>query len=580
MHAEEILGKLEGVRRSGAGWMAKCPAHEDRHASLSVGQADDGRTLLHCQAGCEPQDVVEKIGLRLGDLFPDKRSEQKPQIDKCYDYRDEKGALLFQVVRLFPKDFRQRRPNPSGGWIWKLEDTKRVLYRLPELLDSDPNATVFIVEGEKDVDALLDIGLVATTNVGGAGVGKWRQEYSETLRERHVAILPDNDDPGAEHAAAVEKSLAGTAASVKILRLPGVPPKGDVSDWLKAGGTRDRLLDLAKQEQGSPVQAFRTSPQRLEGERAERLDMGKRALSFGVSFLDDALGGITLKDVILVGAKTGVGKTHLATIIALHNCRRGARVHYFALEAEDREIERRMKFQLLADEYYRSGMNRRPIRYLDWYMGRLDSEIGHFEEAADRALAAMMGNLQTFYRYDSFTSDDFTRRLEEIRNETDLVVLDHLHYVDSDDENENRGYKRTVKQIRDSALRSGKPVIVVAHVRKGDRRTEPLVPIVEDFHGSSDIPKMATKAVMLAPAYDIPSGHSYLWNTFMQVAKCRLDSSITRYLALIAFDIRRNVYDNAYVLGRPTDGGRAFTDLTLEETPSWAHATAREALGS
>jgi putative DNA primase/helicase len=120
---------------------------------------------------------------------------------------------------------------------------RRVLYRLPELLAADPAAVVFVPEGEKDVDAMRALGFVATCNVGGAG--KWRTEYSESLAGRHTVILADNDEPGRKHAQHVAKSLAGKAKSIKILELPGLPDKGDVSDWLAAGGTRDKLFDLA-----------------------------------------------------------------------------------------------------------------------------------------------------------------------------------------------------------------------------------------------------------------------------------------------------------------------------------------------
>jgi hypothetical protein len=119
---------------------------------------------------------------------------------------------------------------------------RRVLYRLPELLASDPDDVVWLVEGEKDVDALRRGGLTATTNIMGAG--KWQPEYSEFLRGRHVAIVPDNDETGRRHAAAIDKALAGIAASSVALPLPGLAEKGDVSDWLSRGHTIDDLIEL------------------------------------------------------------------------------------------------------------------------------------------------------------------------------------------------------------------------------------------------------------------------------------------------------------------------------------------------
>src|SRR5439155_18351863 len=124
-------------------------------------------------------------------------------------------------------------------WVWNLDGVRRVLYRLPELVAADPSIPVYITEGEKDVEALVAFGLVATTNPQGAG--KWKQDYNRHLRDRDAVLLPDNDDKGREHVEQVAANLRGIAASVRIVELPGLPEKGDVSDWLAAGGTRAAL---------------------------------------------------------------------------------------------------------------------------------------------------------------------------------------------------------------------------------------------------------------------------------------------------------------------------------------------------
>ncbi len=161
-----------------------------------------------------------------------------------YPYRDEEGKLLFEVCRFEPKDFRQRAPDGTGGWRWSLKGVRRVLYRLPELVAAPTDATVFLVEGEKDADRLASLGLIATTCPGGAN--KWRPEYTEALSGRKVVILPDNDLAGTEHAETVKERLTGTAAQIAVLALQGLPHKGDVSDWLDAGGTTERLSELAE----------------------------------------------------------------------------------------------------------------------------------------------------------------------------------------------------------------------------------------------------------------------------------------------------------------------------------------------
>lgn len=165
----------------------------------------------------------------------------------CYRYTDEAGHVLFEVVRFDPKEFRQRKPDGRGGYDWKVKDVRQVPYRMPELLAAlDEGRRVYIVEGEKDVDRLAKLGVIATCNAGGAG--KWRAEYGDLFRQADVVIVPDNDDAGRDHADQVAQSLDGKAASVRVLELPDLPRKGDVSDWLDAWGTAEalhRLSDLA-----------------------------------------------------------------------------------------------------------------------------------------------------------------------------------------------------------------------------------------------------------------------------------------------------------------------------------------------
>lgn len=251
---ENVLSRLPSAKKSGKGWQAKCPAHKDKTPSLSVNQSSDGKVLLTCHTGCTVQAIVSALGLQLSDLFPPKQAKPRYIFDAAYDYRDESGNLIFQVVRMRldnpsecpdakSKTFYQRRPDGKGGWIKNTQGVRRVLYRLPEIIAANPGATVFIVEGEKDVDRLRGLGLEATTNPRGAG--KWRDEYSDFLVKREVVILPDNDDTGRSHALDIAKSLHGKASSIRILELPNLPKGGDVSDWLDAGGDESSLCQMA-----------------------------------------------------------------------------------------------------------------------------------------------------------------------------------------------------------------------------------------------------------------------------------------------------------------------------------------------
>ncbi len=250
---QDIIGLLKAVKKTANGWQARCPAHNDKTASLSISDGNQG-AVLRCHAGCDIQDVIEALGLTFADLFTSplnsnghqaaNQTQPKRKIKAEYDYCDEHNTLLFQAVRYDPKGFSQRRPDGNGGWIYNLKGIRAVLYRLPDLLKADPDATVFIVEGEKDVNALWDIDLVATCNPMGAG--KWRKEYNGSLQGQDIVILPDNDSTGHAHAETVAQQLFGQAASIKILHLPGIPDKGDVSDWLTQGGDAEALCVMAE----------------------------------------------------------------------------------------------------------------------------------------------------------------------------------------------------------------------------------------------------------------------------------------------------------------------------------------------
>lgn len=243
MTYDEIVSLLNGVK----GKTALCPAHPDKQRSLSH-DYKDGKILLHCHAGCSIEKITAALGISAGDLFEGKKGTSGMDIVAKYDYHDPEGKLIYQVVRLSPKSFRQRRPDGAGGWIWNMKDVKSLPYRLPELIKGLARGdTVFITEGEKDVDALAAMGLTATSNHGGAG--KWSRSLDEHFPVgAEVVILPDNDDPGRDHARKVVKQLTDRGCNVRVVELPGLPEKGDVSDWLTAGGTRDELLRLATEE--------------------------------------------------------------------------------------------------------------------------------------------------------------------------------------------------------------------------------------------------------------------------------------------------------------------------------------------
>jgi hypothetical protein len=239
---EEIRSRLHKVRRELKGYKARCPAHADKHPSLSL-REENGKILIKCFAGCPTPEVMAAIGMHMKDLSPESppRARHKKARTSCivaeYPYVDETGKLLFQVLRMEPKDFRQRRRDPKRkGWIWDMTGVRRVLYCLPEVIAAE---LVLICEGEKDCDKARALGFTATCNPGGAG--KWRPEFNDFVRRKRVVIIPDADEVGRKHAQEVAASLNLRASSIKVLDLQGAK---DLSEWIERGGTREKLVGL------------------------------------------------------------------------------------------------------------------------------------------------------------------------------------------------------------------------------------------------------------------------------------------------------------------------------------------------
>ena len=241
---QSVLDRLEGVKQTGSGYSARCPAHADNRNSLSVGSGDDGRVLLHCFAGCSVDDICAGIEFDKKDLFSKKSSSKQNRREVAhYDYMDESGKLLFQKVRYEPKDFLCRVPDDAGGWTYKLNGVRRVLYCLPNVIDSP---IVFICEGEKDCDLLAQHGYTATCNYDGAGKDgkKWKSDYNPVFTGKTVYILPDNDESGRKHTTTIYENLKDIAADCRIVELPDLPEKGDTTDFFANGGTVEQFEQI------------------------------------------------------------------------------------------------------------------------------------------------------------------------------------------------------------------------------------------------------------------------------------------------------------------------------------------------
>lgn len=260
---DSFLGRLNGVRRNGANWSARCPCrNDDENPSLSIGQGDDGRVLVTCHrgAGCDVKEICSAMGISVNELYPPKKdTKQKKQLVKVYRYVDETGEVLYEKLRYVDeqgrKSFGQRRPDPDRPreYIYNLDGVKKVLYNLPAVLSAvksgDP---VWLVEGEKDADTLISKGVIATTPPNGAG--KWELPFTQVLAGAYVEVIADNDEVGIAHAWDVAEKLSAAGSTCRVWKSPKYK---DISDHI-AGGMSFSDLELMEQR---PIQVkFEETP--------------------------------------------------------------------------------------------------------------------------------------------------------------------------------------------------------------------------------------------------------------------------------------------------------------------------------
>jgi RecA-family ATPase len=270
MQAEQIAKALGNAKRVGKGWLASCPlpthgqGHGDKNPSLSISDGEDGKPLFKCHSGCDQHQLFHAI--RDYGLLPEIEKRDPlasikplpaltPQVlEHEWVYVDEDGEPLFVKQRFKTasakgKDYRQARINKDGSRSYSLGDCRIVPYRFPELLNAKTaGRAIYLVEGEKAADALVEIGAIATS--AHAGSGSWPQEITQYFAGATVVMLPDNDLAGWKYAKLVAAALTPVVKSLRIVDLPVIYPTDDAYEWVNQyGGTRQQLAELAKQAQ-------------------------------------------------------------------------------------------------------------------------------------------------------------------------------------------------------------------------------------------------------------------------------------------------------------------------------------------
>lgn len=266
-----------------------------------------------------------------------------------------------------------------------------------------------------------------------------------------------------------------------------------------------------------------------------------RAVFTGVQVIDDVFGGILPSDMVLLGAKTGVGKTALVAQIALFNTMRKKNVYMYALEAEDGEIQMRILYERIVQKA--TSINpRKKYNYKHWRLGRYPELKCYYDECLEEL--DHFGSFNIFYRKREFGVDEFVKETMSIKNKADLIIIDHIHYFDLDGSNENKSLSDAIKKIRDIAQITRVPIVIVAHLRKAQSNEFKLMPSIDDFHGSSDLSKVCTKGVILAPG----SQHGDYNQTLFSFPKFRGFSAPSKFLFRCNYDIYRNQYASTYTI--------------------------------
>lgn len=318
MDIHEIVEKIglktgHYPKRSGHGYTARCPAHDDKNPSLSIGEGPEGKVLFTCFAGCSLEAICASLDIQIKDLFPVKKEKMSGQPLKIiYDYFDERGKKLYSKVRIEPgfdwgeKSFYWKRVDETGKTHKNLNGCEWVLYKLPELLKGIcEGRSIFLVEGEKDADRLIRGDLVATTTTDTL---RWDPGYTKILEQADVVILFDYDKAGFERRDLLCCELHGKVGRLRVAELPGIEYQEnhgqDVSDWLLWGHTIAELTEIVGRTPDYKETSPKKSLRAVSLSEFLSMDLPKRELLL-TPFLPS-------QGLCLLYAKRGVGKTHVA----------------------------------------------------------------------------------------------------------------------------------------------------------------------------------------------------------------------------------------------------------------------------
>lgn len=443
-------------RRSGEGYTARCPAHDDQSPSLSIKEAD-GKILIHCHAGCNHKDICSSLGIEEKDLFAEGDKFEvvkKPKKIVEYVYKNEKAHYVCSKIR-----FEPGRDGKSKGFCWKrLDENERVvydrkgcpllLYNYPEVLSGiERNRTIFLVEGEKDADTLFKANHISTT---APETTEWNDEFTAVLKNASVVILYDNDDAGVKRRDLLLRNLFGKVKSLKVTHLPGNEYSEshgpDITDWLNKGHTINELDALVD-----------STPEYVP-EKKDKQENGLHAVTMDELLLLDLpprnmllLPFLPSQGLALLVAKRGVGKTYVALGIAYAVASGGTFLKWTATEPKN---------VLYIDGEMPAVLMQERLRIIASIVGKT------VEGKSLRILTPDLANC---------TMPDLSIKsgrdaLEPLLAEADLIVVDNISCLfRSGDENDALSWQEAQEWALD-LRRRGKSVLFVHHAGKSGQQ--------------------------------------------------------------------------------------------------------------
>lgn len=451
-------------RKAQIGYMALCPFHKDRTPSLSV---NTEKGVWKCHAGCGAGGVLdfekkfsscdnETALARIAEIVGLHQLNLGQKPEAVYSYTDAFGKELFQVVRYPGKRFTQRKPDGTGGWIYKTQDLKMVLYRMPEVLTAKQ---VIICEGEKDADNLSAVAkgshphLAVTTCPRGAG--KWQDQFSVYLAGKQVLILPDNDDAGRQHAAAVAVSAYRYAQGVKILALSGLPEKGDVSNYLEVHTAADLIAEAKAVAWWKPPEAasslFMSVTQFVE------------KATDGVDWIMEGVIQRGANGMLIARPKAGKSFAVLDLALALASGQRWLEFY----------IPKRVKTALVSREDHYGLTQQRQIK-MARHRGLGSSEL-------DGWLYINAKGLKPKIMLDY--PEDITVLIADLkRYKTELLILDVMRVLHGAEENDNTEMQKVIDVLNHIQAETGASICLIHHDNKRDDAT-----LTERARGASAI---------------------------------------------------------------------------------------------